>query len=159
MKIKIVSVGRIKEKYLLDGIKEYTKRLNAFTKIELIELNDEKIPENASMQEEVIVKNKEGNRILEKIKDDDYVILLDLHGKELDSIQLSKHLENCMIQGKSQIVFVIGGSLGLSDELIKRSNFRLCFSKLTFTHQMIRLFLLEQIYRSFKIMNHQTYHK
>lgn len=159
MKIKIVSVGKIKEKYLVEGIKEYTKRLSLFTKIEFIELADEKIPENASLQDEILVKNKEGKRMLEKIKDDEYVILLDLHGKEIDSVQLSKHIENCMIQGNSQITFVIGGSLGLSDDLIKRSNFRLCFSKLTFTHQMIKLFLLEQIYRSFKIMNNQTYHK
>lgn len=159
MKIKIVSVGKIKEKYLVEGIKEYTKRLSLFTKVEFIELADEKIPENASLQDEILVKNKEGKRMLEKIKDDEYVILLDLHGKEIDSVQLSKHIENCMIQGNSQITFVIGGSLGLSDDLIKRSNFRLCFSKLTFTHQMIKLFLLEQIYRSFKIMNNQTYHK
>ena len=87
------------------------------------------------------------------------MILLDLHGKELDSVQLSKHIENCMVNGNSVITFVIGGSLGLSDDVIKRSQFRLCFSKLTFTHQMIKLFLLEQIYRSFKIMNNQTYHK
>lgn len=159
MKIKIVSVGKIKEKYLLSGIKEYIKRLFLFTKIELIEVDDEKIPDKASASQEEQIKIKEGQRILDKIKDDEYMILLDLHGKELDSVQLSKHIENCMVNGNSVITFVIGGSLGLSDDVIKRSQFRLCFSKLTFTHQMIKLFLLEQIYRSFKIMNNQTYHK
>lgn len=159
MKIKVVSIGKIKEKYLLAGIKEYTKRLQAFTKIEFFELEDEKIPDKASTAQEEQIKEKEGKRLLEKIKDDEYVILLDLHGKELDSVELSQHLEKMMISGKSTITFVIGGSLGLSKDVIQRSNFRLCFSKLTFTHQMIKLFLLEQIYRSFKIMNHQVYHK
>ena len=159
MKIKVVSIGKIKEKYLLAGIKEYTKRLQAFTKIEFFELEDEKIPDKATTAQEEQIKEKEGKRLLEKIKDDEYVILLDLHGKELDSVELSQHLEKMMISGKSTITFVIGGSLGLSKDVIQRSNFRLCFSKLTFTHQMIKLFLLEQIYRSFKIMNHQVYHK
>ncbi len=159
MKIKVISIGKIKEKYLLIGINEYIKRLSAFTKVELIEVADEKIDENCSLQNEINIKNKEGKRVLEKIKDSEYVILLDLHGIEIDSIALSKHIENCMIQGNNQITFVIGGSLGVSDDLINRSNFRLCFSKLTFTHQMIKLILLEQIYRSFKIMNHHVYHK
>ncbi len=159
MKIRIISIGKIKEKYLLAGINEYKKRLGAFTKIEIVELDDEKIPDKASIAEEQLVLEKEGKKILDRIKDDEYVILLDLHGKEIDSIELSKHIESKMIEGKSTITFVIGGSLGLALEVIKRSNFRLCFSKLTFTHQMIRLFLLEQIYRAFKIMNNQTYHK
>lgn len=159
MKIKIISIGKIKEKYLNDGIKEYVKRLSIFSKVELIEVADERIPENASEAQEQIIKEKEGKKVLEKIKKDDYVILLDLHGKELDSIALSNHLQQCMVNGVGQIVFVIGGSLGLSNELVQRSNFRLCFSKLTFTHQMIKLLLLEQVYRAFKIMNNQTYHK
>lgn len=159
MKIRIISVGKVKERYLLAGINEYKKRLSTFTKLEILELEDEKIPDKASAMQEEQIKEKEGKRILEKIRDDEYVILLDLHGKEIDSIELSKHLEQCMVNGKSVITFVIGGSLGLSKSVIARSDFRLCFSKLTFTHQMIKLFLLEQIYRSYKIMNHQTYHK
>lgn len=159
MKIRIISIGKIKEKYLNQGINEYLKRLQAFAKVEIVELDDEKIPEHASPTVEEQILIKEGKRTLDKIKDDEYVILLDLHGKEIDSIEMSKLIENQMIQGKSTIDFVIGGSLGLSKELIARSDYRLCFSKLTFTHQMIRLFLLEQIYRSFKIMNNQTYHK
>lgn len=159
MKIKIVSVGKIKEKYLLAGINEYKKRLQLFCKLEFIELDDEKIPDKASSAEELLVKEKEGKKILDKIKDDEYMILLDLHGKEIDSLQLSKHIETKMVEGKSTITFVIGGSLGLSNDVLERSNYRLCFSKLTFTHQMIKLFLLEQVYRSFKIMNNQTYHK
>ena len=159
MKVRIISVGKIKEKYLMQGINEYIKRLSPYTKVEMVEVADEKIPENASLSEEEMVKEKEGNKLLEKIKEDEYVILLDLHGKEIDSVELSKLIETTMISGKSTIDFVIGGSLGLSKPLINRANYRLCFSKLTFTHQMIRLFLLEQIYRSYKIMNNQTYHK
>ena len=143
----------------MQGINEYIKRLSPYTKVEMVEVADEKIPENASLSEEEMVKEKEGNKLLEKIKEDEYVILLDLHGKEIDSVELSKLIETTMISGKSTIDFVIGGSLGLSKPLINRANYRLCFSKLTFTHQMIRLFLLEQIYRSYKIMNNQTYHK
>lgn len=159
MKIKIISVGKIKEKYLVEGIKEYTKRLSLFTSTEFIEVDDEKIPDKSSLNQDKIILDKEGQRILSKIKDNEYVILLDLHGKELDSIKFAHHIQDIMTRGSSTITFVIGGSLGLSQDLINRSQYRLCFSKMTFTHQMIKLFLVEQIYRSFKIINNHTYHK
>lgn len=159
MKIRLIVVGKLKEKYLVDGIKEYTKRVSGYTNIEIIEVADERIPEKASLAEEVLVKAKEGRRILDKIKQDDYVILLDVGGKELDSVAFSKHIENCMIQGKSTIDFVIGGSLGHGEDILQRANFRLSFSPMTFPHQLMRLILVEQIYRAFKIMKNETYHK
>lgn len=159
MKIRLIVVGKLKEKYLVDGIKEYTKRISGYTNIEIIEVADERIPEKASLAEEVLVKTKEGRRILDKIKQDDYVILLDVGGKELDSVAFSKHIENCMIQGKSTIDFVIGGSLGHGEDILQRANFRLSFSPMTFPHQLMRLILVEQIYRAFKIMKNETYHK
>lgn len=159
MKIKVISVGKLKEKYLKDGIQEYVKRLQSYCSLELIEVNDERILDHSSFKEEEKIKLEEGRRVLQKIKAEDYVILLDLAGKQMDSIELSKKIEECMIYGKSTIVFVIGGSLGHASEIIDRADLRLCFSKLTFPHQLIRLFLLEQIYRSFKIMKHETYHK
>lgn len=159
MKIRLIVVGKLKEKYLVDGIKEYTKRISGYTNIEIIEVADERIPEKASLAEEVLVKAKEGRRILDKIKQDDYVILLDVGGKELDSVAFSKHIENCMIQGKSTIDFVIGGSLGHGEDILQRANFRLSFSPMTFPHQLMRLILVEQIYRAFKIMKNETYHK
>ena len=159
MKIRIISVGKLKEKYLVDGIKEYKKRLQGYCNVELIEVPDEKIPDQASLKEEAIIKQKEGQKILSKIKPDEYVILLDLAGKEIDSIELANKIESCMVYGKSIITFVIGGSLGHEKDIINRADFRLSFSKLTFPHQLIRLFLMEQIYRSFKIINHETYHK
>lgn len=159
MKIRIISVGKIKEKYLAAGIKEYEKRLSGYSKVEMIEVADEAIPERASENVETQIKDKEAKRILEKIKKDDYVIVLDLHGKEIDSVEFSRHLETCMIQGKSTIDFVIGGSLGLGSALVARADFRLCFSKMTFPHQLMKLILMEQIYRCFKIMKNETYHK
>lgn len=159
MKTRLIVVGKLKEKYLVDGIKEYTKRISGYTNIEIIEVADERIPEKASLAEEVLVKAKEGRRILDKIKQDDYVILLDVGGKELDSVAFSKHIENCMIQGKSTIDFVIGGSLGHGEDILQRANFRLSFSPMTFPHQLMRLILVEQIYRAFKIMKKETYHK
>lgn len=120
---------------------------------------DERIPDKASLAQEVMVKIKEGRKILDKIKQDDYVILLDVGGKELDSIAFSKHLEQCMINGKSTIDFVIGGSLGHGEEILQRADFRLSFSPMTFPHQLMRLILIEQIYRAFKIMKNETYHK
>ena len=144
MKIKIICVGKLKEKYLVNGIKEYIKRISGYADIEVIEVADERIPEKASLAEEVIVKVKEGRKILDKIKQDDYVILLD---------------EKCMIDGKSTIDFVIGGSLGHGEDILERANFRLSFSNMTFPHQLMRLILTEQIYRAFKIMRNETYHK
>lgn len=159
MKIKIVTVGKLKEKYLIDGINEYLKRLKAYAKVELFEVGDESIPDNPSTGNEKSIKDKEGIKVLSKIKQDDYLILLDLAGKQIDSIELANHIENCMINGKSSIVFVIGGSLGHGEEIIKRADFRLSFSKLTFPHQLMKLILVEQVYRAFKIIKNENYHK
>lgn len=157
--IKIICVGKLKEKYLDDGIKEYLKRISAYSDIEVIEVADERIPENPSLAEETIVKSKEGRRILDKVKQDDYMILLDVQGKELDSIQFAERIEDCMINGKSTIDFVIGGSLGHGEDVLTRANARISFSQMTFPHQLMRLILVEQIYRAFKIIRHETYHK
>lgn len=159
MKIKIICIGKLKEKYLVAGVNEYLKRLQAYTKVEVYELSDESIPDNCSLATETIIKAKEGRKILDKIKQDDYVILLDVAGKQIDSVELSKQMEECMISGKSTIDFVIGGSLGHGQEIIDRANFRLSFSKMTFPHQLMRLVLVEQIYRGFKIMKNEAYHK
>lgn len=159
MNVKIIAVGKLKEKYLKLGIGEYVKRIGAYSKIEIIEVNDEPIKDNASDKENDQLKLKEGAKILSKIKDSDYLILLDVAGSELDSIALANQIENCMINGKSTIVFVIGGSLGHGPEVLERADLRLSFSKMTIPHQLIRLVLVEQIYRSFKIIKHETYHK
>ncbi|OUQ12355.1 23S rRNA (pseudouridine(1915)-N(3))-methyltransferase RlmH [Massilimicrobiota sp. An142] len=159
MKIKLICVGKLKEKYLYDGIKEYLKRISAYSDIEVIEVADERIPDNPSLAEETIVKSKEGRRILDKVKQDDYMILLDVQGKELDSIQFAERIEDCMINGKSTIDFVIGGSLGHGEDVLTRANARISFSQMTFPHQLMRLILVEQIYRAFKIIRHETYHK
>ena len=159
MKVKIICVGKLKEKYLVAGIAEYLKRLQAYCKVEVYEVSDESIPDNCSLANEMIIKSKEGKKILDKIKQDDYVVLLDVAGKEIDSIMLAKQMENCMISGKSTIDFVIGGSLGHGQEIIERANFRLSFSKMTFPHQLMRLILVEQIYRAFNIMKNESYHK
>lgn len=159
MKIKLICVGKLKEKYLDDGIKEYLKRISAYSDIEVIEVADERIPDNPSLAEETIVKSKEGRRILDKVKQDDYMILLDVQGKELDSIQFAERIEDCMINGKSTIDFVIGGSLGHGEDVLTRANARISFSQMTFPHQLMRLILAEQIYRAFKIIRHETYHK
>lgn len=159
MKIRIITVGKLKEKYLISGIKEYEKRLKGYCKIEMVEVSDEPIPDHASENVETLIKDKEAKKIVDKIKKDDYVIVLDLHGKQINSVELSNHIENCMLYGKSVIDFVIGGSLGLGKTIIERADFRLCFSKMTFPHQLMKLILMEQIYRSFKIMKNETYHK
>ena len=159
MKIKIICVGKLKEKYLDEGVKEYLKRLSAYADVEIIEVADERIPENPSLAEEMIVKAKEGRSILDKVKQDDYMILLDVSGKQLDSIQFAERIEDCMINGKSTIDFVIGGSLGHGEDVLTRANERISFSSMTFPHQLMRLILAEQIYRAFKIIRHETYHK
>ena len=159
MKTKIISVGKLKEKYLVDGVNEYIKRLGAYTKVEVYEVADEKIPNNPSLADESLVKVKEGRRVLDKVKQDDYMILLDVKGNKLDSIKFSKHIENLMIDGKSSIAFVIGGSLGHCQEVYDRANYKLSFSDMTFPHQLMKLMLVEQIYRAFKIINNETYHK
>ena len=159
MKIKLICVGKLKEKYLSDGMNEYLKRLSAYAQVEVVEVADEKIPDNASLAQEMIVKAKEGRRILDKVKQDDYVILLDVKGQEIDSEQFADRIEDCMINGKSTIDFIIGGSLGHGDEVLSRANLRVSFSQMTFPHQLMRLILVEQIYRAFKIIKHETYHK
>lgn len=158
MKIKIITVGKIKEKYLRDGIDEYLKRLSKYTQIETYEVNDEKAPENLSLKDIEIVKDKEAERILSKI-DKEYLIALDIVGKEMDSIQLSNTMNDIFSYHSSDIAFVIGGSLGLSNAILNKAQLRLSFSKLTFPHQLMKLILVEQIYRSFRILNNEPYHK
>ncbi len=159
MNISIVCVGKIKEKYFMEGIKEYQKRLQRYCKLDIIEVPDEKAPENLSEAEMEIVKEKEGQRILAKIKDGTYVFVLDIGGKQLSSESYAQNVDRLGISGHSNIAFVIGGSLGLSEQVLKRSDFKLSFSKMTFPHQLMRLILLEQIYRGFKIIKGEPYHK
>lgn len=159
MNITLITVGKIKEKYLRDAIDEYAKRLSRYCRLEIIELPDEKTPENASDKEELQIKEKEGKNILSKIKDNAYVIALDLKGKHITSEEFAHMIDNLGVEGNSSIVFVIGGSLGLSQDVIKRANYKLCFSKMTFPHQLFRVMLLEQIYRSYRIIKGEPYHK
>ncbi|MBP2078668.1 23S rRNA (pseudouridine(1915)-N(3))-methyltransferase RlmH [Oceanobacillus polygoni] len=159
MKISIVSVGKLKEKYLKQGIQEYLKRLGAYAKVDVIEVADEKAPENMSEAEMLEVKRKEGERILSQIAPDTYVITLEINGKMLSSEQLAAKMDELATYGKSKIAFVIGGSLGISDEVQKRSDLALSFSKMTFPHQVMRLILLEQVYRGFRINRGEPYHK
>ncbi|GED49768.1 23S rRNA (pseudouridine(1915)-N(3))-methyltransferase RlmH [Carnobacterium maltaromaticum] len=159
MNIKIITVGKLKEKYLKMGIDEYTKRLGAYCKIELIEVSDEKAPEKLSEAEMLQVKEKEGERILAKIPENAYVFALAIEGKQRTSEEFSKEIEQLGIQGKSNLVFVIGGSLGLSQAVMKRSNTPISFGKMTLPHQLMRLVLVEQVYRGFRIMKGEPYHK
>ncbi|WP_288481018.1 23S rRNA (pseudouridine(1915)-N(3))-methyltransferase RlmH [uncultured Clostridium sp.] len=159
MNITLITVGKLKEKYLKQAIDEYSKRLSRYCKLEIIELNDEKTPDNASEKEEQLIKEKEGKQILSKIKENAFVIAMDLGGKNLTSEEFSKFIDQNGVMGNSNIVFLIGGSLGLSDEVKKRANYKLCFSKMTFPHQLFRVMLLEQIYRGFRIMKNEPYHK
>jgi 23S rRNA (pseudouridine1915-N3)-methyltransferase len=159
LNITIVTVGKLKEKYLKQGINEYVKRLGAYAKLEIIELADEKAPEVLSDLEMEQVKNKEGERILSKISSDHHVIALAIQGKMKSSEELADNLDKLATYGKSKVAFVIGGSLGLSDELMKRANETLSFSKMTFPHQLMRLILVEQIYRAFRINRGEPYHK
>lgn len=159
MKITILCVGKVKEKFYRDAIDEFTKRLSRYCKLEIIEVADEKTNEEATETELRLVKDKEGERLLKNIKDDTYVICLCIDGKQLDSEELSDKVERLGIQGTSHIIFVIGGSLGLSDSVIKRADYKLSFSKMTFPHQLMRVILLEQVYRAYRIMNNEPYHK
>ena len=159
MNIKIISVGKLKEKYLVQGISEYTKRLSKYCKITLVEVPDEKAPEKLSDAEMIQVKEKEGERILGKIKDGEYVFALAIEGKNPSSEAFAKQLEQLQIQGKSQFVFIIGGSLGLSQAVMQRSNTQISFGKMTYPHQLMRLILVEQIYRSMRINHGEPYHK
>ncbi|WP_404446610.1 23S rRNA (pseudouridine(1915)-N(3))-methyltransferase RlmH [Sutcliffiella horikoshii] len=159
MNISIITIGKLKEKYLKQGIDEYLKRLSAYAKIDIIELPDEKAPEQLSDAEMEQVKNKEGERILAKISDDTHVIALAIEGKQRSSEELAKEMDKLATYGKSKIAFVIGGSLGLSSDVMKRANDTLSFSKMTFPHQLMKLILLEQVYRGFRINRGEPYHK
>lgn len=159
MKISIITVGKIKEKYWKDAIEEYSKRLSKYCKLEILEVADEKTPDQVSDVVEDAIRDKEGERILKLIKDDAYVITLEINGRGLSSEELADKIETLGVQGKSHIAFVIGGSIGLGKEVLKRSDFALSFSKMTFPHQMMRVVLLEQIYRSYRIINGEPYHK
>lgn len=158
MKIKIVTVGKLKEKYLKDGIAEYSKRLSRFANLEMIELADEKTPDRASDSENQKILELEGTRILSKIGDRDFVIVLAIEGKTLSSEEFSKQLEQAPINGFSTLTFIIGGSLGLSPQVKKRANLSISFGRLTLPHQLMRLVLVEQIYRAFTIQQGSPYH-
>ena len=159
MKITLITVGKIKEKYLKDAIAEYSKRLSRYCKLEIVEVADEKTPDNASDTVEDAIRDKEGDRILKYIKEDAYVITLEIAGKMLTSEEMAEKIEKLGVQGTSHIIFIIGGSIGLGKVILKRSDYSLSFSKMTFPHQLMRVILLEQIYRSYRIMNHEPYHK
>ena len=159
MNINIITVGKLKEKYLKDGIDEYKKRLSKYCKLGIIEVPDEKAPETLSQKEEEQIKQKEGQGILKCIKDGTYVAALDLKGDMHTSEEFSAFIGKLGITGTSNIAFVIGGSLGLSQEVLKRADTKICFSKMTFPHQLMRLILVEQIYRGYRIMKGEPYHK
>ena len=159
MNINIIAVGKLKEKFWMAAADEYVKRLSRFAKITVTEISDRKIPENASEKEEQQVIECEGEQILEKIKDGKFVFALCVEGEKTDSVKFAKKIERLAVLGKSDLVFVIGGSLGLSEAVKKRADFRLSFSDMTFPHQLMRIILLEQLYRGFKIINNETYHK
>lgn len=159
MNITIIAVGKLKEKYLKQGIQEYLKRLSTYAKVQIVEVADEKAPENMSDAEMEEVKKKEGERILANIKPDTYMITLEINGKMLSSEQLAAKMDELATYGKSKVAFVIGGSLGISEGVQKRSDLALSFSKMTFPHQVMRLILLEQVYRGFRINRGEPYHK
>ena len=159
MNITILCVGQIKEKYFRDAIAEYQKRLSRYCKLQMIEVADEKTKENASEAENDLIRKKEGERLLKHIKDSDYCITLEIDGRMMTSEGLSKEIDRLGLAGKSSLVFVIGGSIGLDTAVLKRSDYALSFSKMTFPHQLMRVILLEQIYRSYRIMRGEPYHK
>ena len=159
MKITLITVGKIKEKYFTDAIAEYAKRLSRYCKLEIVEVPDEKTPDGASESLENQIKEKEGERILSKISEGAYVVALAIEGKQLSSEELADKMEKWNVNGISHLVFIIGGSLGLTPKVLNRADFKLSFSKMTFPHQLMRVILLEQIYRSFRIRNHEPYHK
>lgn len=158
MEINIISVGRLKERYLQEGIDDFIKRLRPYSRINMIELADERIPANPSLKEQEAIKNKEGERILSSLGERTYVIALDIKGKPMSSEGLARSIQDLQVQGYSSISFIIGGALGLSTDLLKRADFRLSISQMTFTHQMVRLILLEQVYRAFRIIRGEPYH-
>ncbi len=159
MKITILCVGKLKESYLTSGVAEYVKRLTRYCSMDILELPDEKTPDNASQALEDAIKKKEGERILKALKEDSYCIALAIDGKMLTSEELASKIDSLGVSGTSHITFVIGGSLGLSSEVLARADFKLSFSKMTFPHQLMRMILVEQIYRSYRIIHNQPYHK
>ena len=159
MKYTVVCVGKIKEKFYAQAVEEYVKRLSRYGKTEIIEVADEKTPDQASETVNRMIKDKEGERILAQIKEDTYMIALAIEGQMLDSEELAEKMEKLAISGISHIVFVIGGSLGLSQKVMKRADYHLSFSRMTFPHQLMRVILLEQIYRGCRIIHHEPYHK
>lgn len=159
MNITIITVGRIKEKFYTQAIDEYSKRLSRYCSLKIIEVPDEKAPENLSMAEQQGIINKEGKKILEKVPASSTVITMEIEGRELSSVDFSKEIEKFAINGQSHLCFIIGGSLGLSKEVKAMSQLKLSFSKMTFPHQLFRVMLLEQIYRAFRIMRKEPYHK
>ena len=159
MKVSLICVGKLKEKYLTMGIDEYKKRLGRYCTLDIIELPDEKTPDNAGHAMEEAIKRREGDRILKVLKDDSYCIALAIKGSMLSSEELADHMEKLFVLGKSHISFVIGGSLGLSNEVLTRADYQLSFSKMTFPHQLMRLILMEQLYRAYRIINNEPYHK
>ena len=159
MRISVVTVGKIKEKYLKMAIDEYAKRLSKYCKLEFIEVNDEKTPDNASEIVNEKIKDIEGERILNNVKKDSYVIALAIEGKQLTSEELADKMDKLAVTGNSNITFIIGGSLGLSKSVLDRADYKLSFSKMTFPHQLMKVILLEQIYRSYRINKNEPYHK
>ncbi len=159
MKITVCCVGKIKESYLKAAIDEYSKRLSRYCKLEILEVADEKTSEKSTEAEDALIRDKEGERLLKKIDESAYVIALAIDGESLSSEGLADRLDKLTVGGESHLVFVIGGSIGLSEEVLKRADMKLSFSKMTFPHQLMRVILLEQIYRSFRIINGEPYHK
>ncbi|MBQ7841741.1 MAG: 23S rRNA (pseudouridine(1915)-N(3))-methyltransferase RlmH [Lachnospiraceae bacterium] len=159
MKITILAVGKVKEKFYRDAIAEYSKRLSRYCKLEIVEVNDEKTEENLSETQGQLIKQKEASRILKSIREDAYCIALAIEGKKMDSIAFSKKLQNLAVSGKSEICLVIGGSLGLHESVLRRADELLSFSDMTFPHQLMRVILLEQVYRAYRIAQNEPYHK
>lgn len=159
MNIEILCVGKVKEKFYREAISEYSKRLSRYCRLSIIEVQDEKTPENAPPALSDKIKSIEGKRLLSHLSDRTFVIVLAIDGKKLDSVHLASKINSLALSGKSNITFIIGGSLGLSDEVIKKADMSLSFSDMTFPHQLMRVILLEQIYRSYRIINHEPYHK
>ncbi|MBR6584925.1 MAG: 23S rRNA (pseudouridine(1915)-N(3))-methyltransferase RlmH [Firmicutes bacterium] len=159
MNIQIICIGKLKEKYWTDAIAEYSKRLSRYCTLEIIELKEARLPDKASPADEENVKLEEGRSILKAIKDGTYVITLEILGKQLTSPELADKIQTLSIEGKSNVAFIIGGSLGLSAEVSKRADYKLSFSRISFPHQMMRVILLEQVYRGFKIIKNEAYHK
>lgn len=159
MKIRILCVGKIKEKFMREALGEYSKRLSRYIKLEIAEVADEKTPDSASEREELQIRDKEGERLLKLIRQEDYVIALAIDGKMYDSVTFSQRLDRFGMLGRGSVVFVIGGSLGLGEQVLERADESISFSKMTFPHQLMRVILLEQIYRGYRILRNEPYHK